>query len=330
MEEAALLAAIAADPANADGWLVLADWLDERDDPRGELVRLCHALRARGLDKGPAREREEARVRELLRAGVRPCVPEIVNPLGMRFALVPAGSFHMGTEDSDPAARANEKPRHPVTLTRPFFLGVHLVTQVQWQAVTGQQPSAFRFGGERMHQLSGVTSTDNFPVDSVSHLDAVAFCERLSALEPGRRYRLPTEAEWEYAARAAGIDTGRYWWGREPETRFFNHLESSIGRPTPVGSYPPNALGLFDMAGNLWEPVADWYGDQRYYAESEPVNPTGPPGPRRTREGYRSQRGGSFAYSWFCGRSAHRANDHPDSAREVHGVRIALDLEGAV
>ena len=181
-----LLAGIVADPLEETRWLVLADYLEEYDDPRrGELLRLHRRLLATCLAPAahPDRAAWQARVVELLCAGVSPCVPRgtVMLPGGVELALafVPPGAFLMG---SDPPVYEDEKVKH-VTLTQGFFLGIHPVTQAQWKAVMGTEPSYFK-GPDR-------------PVEEVSWDDCQEFLEKLNEAEKGQGYvyRLPTEAE---------------------------------------------------------------------------------------------------------------------------------------
>src|SRR5262245_49693305 len=193
--EQTLLLALHADPSDAACWLALADWLEEDGQPRrAELLRLRLGLQ----DAAPQRFEREQRLRQLLAEGVRPVVPKLTNSVGMELALIPAGTFWMGSPQGEPGRHSDEDPRHQVTLTRAFYLGVHPVTQGQHQAVTGRNPSHFRTGGEGAPLVRGM-DTSSFPVERISWSDSVAFCRLLSELPAeraaGRVYRLPSEAE---------------------------------------------------------------------------------------------------------------------------------------
>src|SRR5215470_16282585 len=145
MTEDDFLRHILEDPGSAAAtWLVLADWLEERGDPRAELTRLLHDPRY-CPDLGPGGR--DAWVRGLLASGVRPCVPAVVNSIVMRLALVPAGTFRMGAPDDEEGRSADEGPRHEVTITRPFLLGVYPVTQQEYRKVAGKHPSYFSARG---------------------------------------------------------------------------------------------------------------------------------------------------------------------------------------
>jgi len=173
---------------------------------------------------------------------------EWFNVLSLERVYIPGGTFQMGSTEYD-----GEKPPHQVTI-KPFYLGKYPVTQAQWQTLMGNNPS--RFKGE------------NRPVENVNWKDAVEFCQ-LSALTAGETYRLPSEAEWEYACRA-GTTTpfyfgetitsdlvnsdGNYPYGSDPKGTYREET-------TEVGQFPPNAFGLYDMHGNVWEWCADTYHD---------------------------------------------------------------------
>jgi formylglycine-generating enzyme required for sulfatase activity len=217
----------------------------------------------------------------------------------MEFDLIPAGKFQRGSNDSD--AYDNEKPVHTVRITQPFYLGKYEVTQGQWQAVMGSNPSHF-------------TGDPRRPVDNVSWDDVREFMRRLNALEGGATYRLPTEAEWEYAARAG--TTGRWSFGNEVSQlgRYAWYDENAAGQTHPVGQLQPNPWGLYDIHGNVWEWVQDWYGK---YASGTAIDPAGP-----SSGSDRVYRGGSWRYSArFC-RSAFRYYDAPGFRLDNVGFRL--------
>jgi formylglycine-generating enzyme required for sulfatase activity len=244
-----------------------------------------------------------------LRAPESPVTPDtafesmLTNSIGMEFVMIPAGTFMMGSPDSDPDAYENEKPAHQVTLRQDFYLGKYPVTQAQWEAVMGMNPSRFK-GADR-------------PVESVSWDDVQAFMQKLNAREGADHYRLPTEAQWEYACRA-GSNT-RYHFGddaaRLDEYAWYD--ENSGNQTHPVGQKQPNAWGLYDMHGNVWEWVQDWYGDD-YYHHSPAHDPQGPEQGER-----RMLRGGGWNVNAGVLRSAHRNALHPVIRFDLFGFRLA-------
>jgi formylglycine-generating enzyme required for sulfatase activity len=187
----------------------------------------------------------------------------------MQFVKIPVGSFTMGCSVGDQECHADEKPAHRVSITRPFEMGKYQVTQAEYEAATAVNPS--------------YSQGPNLPVEGVSWDDAQKFCEALSGKADGYRYRLPTEAQWEYAARA-GDTSSRY--GPLDEVAWSR--DNSGGKSHPVGEKKPNGFGLYDMLGNVWEWVQDWHSIT-YYSHSPESDPQGP----ATGE-YRVARGGSW------------------------------------
>jgi formylglycine-generating enzyme required for sulfatase activity len=232
------------------------------------------------------------------------------NSIGMKFVLVPAGTFMMGADkNSETESYDDEEPRHQVRIGKPFYLGVTEVTQQQWKDVMGNNPSIFK--GE-----------DN-PVEMVSWEDAQDFIKRLNQKEGHSRYRLPTEAEWEYAARAGS--TSAYFFGDDPSQLgdYAWYGKNSGMTPHPVGQLRPNAWGLYDMLGNVYEPTGDWYGDT-YYANSPSLDPTGPKsGTVRVLRGC-----GWGSGAGHC-RSADRDWLELDNRNEGAGFRLALSPGGS-
>jgi uncharacterized protein (TIGR02996 family) len=329
--EQALLRAIGTDPGDATAWLALADWLEEQGEARAEVLRLWLALRRE--PEGPLRPEREERVQALLASGVRPCGPEVVNSLGVRLALVPAGKFLMGSPPEESGRDDDEGPVHEVEITRPFYLGVFPITQEQFERVTGGNPSAFARRGRSARSV-GRLSTRTFPVECVSWREASDFCRELSSwpeeARAGRRYRLPTEAEWEYACRAAGTSSAPFHLGRSLCSTQANFdggfpYEAQRGpylrRTSAAGSYPPNALGLFDLHGNIWEWCSDWY-EADYYTRSPPADPTGP-----AQGEQRVLRGGAWFFRGVMCRSARRYQCGPREAGDIFGFRVALTIE---
>ena len=235
--------------------------------------------------------------------------------------LIPAGEFWMGSPDTDPDAFDDEKPRHEVGISEAFYLGVTPVTQAQYEAVTGKNPSHFKGLPEN-------------PVEMLSWFEAASFCNKLSRQEGlapyyairysnqvrvagGSGYRLPTEAEWEYACRA-GMETS-YCFGNHVASLAVNVLYSAnSGTQTgPVGRKRPNAWGLYDMHGNVWEWCWDWY-DRNYYRNSPRIDPLGP-----ESHGNRVSRGGCWNDLAHELRAACRNARAPGVRFNYLGFRIA-------
>ena len=237
------------------------------------------------------------------------------------------GEFLMGSPDSDKDAEADEKPRHRVRITRPFYLGKYEVTQAEYEAVMGENPSSFKGNAKQ-------------PVENVSWLDAVRFCNQLSereGLKPfyeisgetvqvpdwnGTGYRLPTEAEWEYACRA-GTAT-RYSFGDdEASLGEFSWFDgNSDSRTHEVGQKRANGIGLHDMHGNVWEWCWDWYSAD-YYKEPPVDDPRGP-----SQATDRVIRGGCWGNDPRLVRSAHRSRVAPDHRGDYLGFRVARVQSG--
>jgi formylglycine-generating enzyme required for sulfatase activity len=213
----------------------------------------------------------------------------------LEMVYLPGGAFQMGSNES-----SDEEPIHRVTLS-PFCIGKYPVTQAQWQAVMRNNPSNFKGA--------------DLPVESVSWVDATAFCAKLSR-QSGKNYRLPTEAEWEYACRA---DSSGKWCFGDDLTRFEEYAwyyENSDSKTHPVGQRKPNAWGLYDMHGNVWEWCQDLY-DGSYYSNSPAQDPQGP-----TQGSSRVVRGGSWGGNGDYCRSAFRNYHSPGLASIGLGFRV--------
>ncbi len=240
----------------------------------------------------------------------------LVNSVGMSMRYVPAGEFMMGSADDDNVSRSNERPRHLVRITKPFYMGIFPVSQGEYQHVLGKNPSWF--GPHR-------GSPADFPVDNVSWNEAQRFCKALSDMDEegrsGRHYRLPTEAEWEYACRAG--TTTRFAFGDSISTDLANFMESEFRRPIRSHEYPPNRFGLFMMHGNIAQLCQDWY-EPNYYQMS-PIND--PPGPSRSKEHVRIIRGGSWGEPDFWMRSSARNGVMVDQRQANVGFRVVCVVE---
>jgi formylglycine-generating enzyme required for sulfatase activity len=234
---------------------------------------------------------------------------EITNSLGMRLRLVPAGSYMMGAVPGDDEADDDEKPQHRVEITKAFYIGVYEVTQAQYEAVVGVNPSYFK--GDRR------------PVECVSWNDAVEFCRKLSQRE-GVTYHLPTEAEWEYACRAGS--TTKYYWGDSDSNigsyAWYGFDKGNAGVEThEVGSKTPNAWELYDMSGNVLEWCSDWF-DENYYNSSPRQDPRGP-----SSGSSRVRRGGCWNLNAWVVRSSLRYWGTPDGGYHDSGFRVVREVE---
>ncbi len=318
MNEQAFLDAILTEPDDHVSRLAFADWLSERDDPREALFRAQGVLG-----------------------------PSIRTSAGGKMVPIPAGDFVMGSPEDEPFRDPDERA-HPVTLTRPFYLGAGPVTVrefaqfikdtgywtaaesaagIGWDAASGQWTR-----GPYSWKRPGWEQGGDEPAVCLAWDDAVAYCRWLSARD-GREYRLPTEAEWEYACRAgtttpfsSGADLAPtqanydhrypYEWGRTGGV--------GPGRTTPAGRYPANAWGLYDMHGNAWEWCADWYDMTHYDTTRRRRDPAG-----GARGFARVLRGGAWCVGARDCRSALRRCGDVSASRYndgATGFRVALTM----
>lgn len=238
------------------------------------------------------------------------------NSLGMKFVLIRSGRFMEGSDISprlietqyggDEKWYQDEYPQHEVSLTKSFYMQTTEVTQRQWVAVMGRNPSIFKNCGE------------NCPVERVSWYEVREFIKRLNQKEGTDKYRLPTEAEWEYGCRAGSTTAFCFGSDRKMLGEYAWFHDNSRDWSHPVGQKNPNILGLYDMHGNVWEWCQDWYS----IYPAEPV--TDPKGPSSGT--HRVSKGGSWrSASRFC-RSAHRFGVDPGYRRYNRGFRLVKDL----
>jgi len=263
-------------------------------------------------------------------------LPALVNSIGMRLAPILPGKFLMGSPDDEPGRESNEGPQHEVILTRPFYIGAHDVTVGQFKAFV--QEKGYRTeaetSGEGAYVLlpnfewkldpkanwqnPGFEQTENHPVVCVSWNDAKAFCEWLSAKE-GKTYALPTEAQWEYACRAGSKTKFHFGDDGDELAKYAWQNENSEMKTHPVGELKANAWGLYDMHGNVWQWVADWFAAD-YYQKSPREDPRGP-----SLGSARAMRGGGALSSTSAARAAYRYGDYSPSIRSTHvGFRVVL------
>jgi formylglycine-generating enzyme required for sulfatase activity len=246
-----------------------------------------------------------------------------VDGVGIAFVRIPAGSFMMGSSENFPDAAQSELPQHRVTISKPFYLGKFEVTQAQWEAVMGSNPYTLDRSNPyyRMPGMAARITRPTHPA-TVSWNDAQDFIRRLNQKEAGARYRLPTEAEWEYAARAGTVTA--YSFGdddKQLERYAWVGGNFATGGTHPVGQKPSNPWSLHDIHGNAWEWVQDWY-DPRYYAGS-PAND--PPGPASGTQ--HVVRGGSWHSTGNGWRSAFRRAYDPDYRGISIGLRLVREIE---
>lgn len=263
----------------------------------------------------------------------------VENSIGMEFRMISRGEFRMGLGEFVEDERQDAKPIHVVQFEEPFYMGVHEVTQQAFSEIMGVNPSQSAEQGAEMTEGAELEPGDSpllRPVENVTWLEADEFCKRLSEKsaekKAGRSYRLPTEAEWEYACRAGS--TTAFSTGVDLKPTEANFSSETPGEPAGEGekrrkpgrlrqvkSYPANAFELFDMHGNVAEWCADWY-DDRYYARARKVDPRGP---KNGRE--RVVRGGSWSdVAGHC-RSALRDHARPTSRDPRRGFRVVLMIQ---
>jgi formylglycine-generating enzyme required for sulfatase activity len=223
---------------------------------------------------------------------------------GLKYVWIPPGTFQMGCSPGDNECDANERPAHPVTISKGFWIGQTEVTVGAYK----------RFASQTARQMPGAPdfnsgwANDAMPIVNVSWHDAHAYCAWAGG-------RLPTEAEWEYAAR-----------GGSTQARYGNldgiawHDKNSEGQTRGVAQKRPNRFGLFDVLGNVWEWVSDWYG-AHYYPNSPATDPQGPAG-----GGERVLRGGSWNNVPWVLRASYRGRTYPDDASDYIGVRCLREV----
>ncbi len=310
---------------------------------------------------------QEARKRQQETGKVVDQPVETTNSIGMKLTLIPPGEFMMGAPDDEAERQRDEGPAHRVRITKPFFLGTYTVTLGQFRqfveatdyktdaeqdgrggwGYTGDDAKPFKQSQQYTWRQTGFTQTDDHPVVNVSWNDAAAFCEWLSQQESAT-YRLPTEAEWEYACRAGTATRFHHGDDAAGIVKLGNVADATMNQKfaawmkvnevdrekigtaehedgyvftAPVGRFQANAFGLHDMHGNVWEWCADW-DDPRYYRNSPTDDPTGP-----TTGTARIRRGGSWLHSPTFSRSARRRRYAPDARNSPIGFRVALSVQ---
>jgi formylglycine-generating enzyme required for sulfatase activity len=275
------------------------------------------------VPRGRARRSSVQELFKTLEQDVKEQPKLLTNGLGMKLVLLPAATIQMGSPPEEAGRRDNEGPQHEVLLPNAFYLAVHTVTQAQFQQLLRRNPSKFNatHGGGPDH-----------PVEMVTWEEAVEFCQRLSQVAEekaaGRKYRLPTEAEWEYACRAGTTTPFSFGAALSAEQANFDGTFPFGGagrglfadKTLPVGSYPSNNFGLFDMHGNVWEWCADWLHSD-YYGRSPKRNPQGP-----ETGAFRLIRGGCWRSQAGTCRSAYRNGLSPRNRDRFTGFRVVVEV----
>jgi formylglycine-generating enzyme required for sulfatase activity len=226
----------------------------------------------------------------------------LIDGIQIELVLIPAGEFDMGSPPSEVARNVDEGPVRRIRISSPFYIGRYEITQAQWKAVMGNIWSNFK----------GI----DLPVDAIPWSQAVEFCQRLSEREH-ETFRLPTEAEWEFANRAGSTTAYSFGDDRSSLAQHAWYNSNSRHKTHPVGRKKPNAFGLYDMHGNVWEWCSDWYDE---YIVDSIIDPTGP------SEGCsRILRGGSWFSTLDLCRSANRGWNTPNIRDDDVGFRIVMD-----
>ncbi len=305
-----LLTALADDPGDDCAWLALADVFEEADLPQqAELTRLREWLRKASFRSRGRRDREQ-RMQQLLAAGVRPIVPELIvsvdHQTRLEFCLIPPGSFWMGSPRRQSFRYPNEGPRHFVRLTRGFWLGRTALTVQQWQTITNAPPNL----RDRSADL---------PATGLSWDMLREACRSLRS-RTGLPFRLPTEAEWEYACRATTRTPFCSGSTQEDANRVGWHMVDSKREQHPVELKEPNAWGLFDMHGSVWEWCLDGRRPFSLDDQTDPVYEL----EYRT---IRVLRGGSFENRYTDATSSCRGWAEPQESAPHWGARLALSLD---
>jgi formylglycine-generating enzyme required for sulfatase activity len=298
-----------------DGWWDQADAAEGVGKPR--LIQRAGVWYAKALPSltGLEQARVQKRLEEHSPASIKDLKLDLGRSVTMDLVLIPPGEFQMGSAlpaaelakklGGDPGRYAGECRRHPVRITRPFYLGKCEVTQAQWRAVMGNDPSQFK--------------GDDLPVESASWKDCQEFCEKLSK-RVHRAIRLPTEAEWEYACRA-GTDTV-FFFGDSPDRlgEYAWHRYNSNQRTNPVGTRRPNPWGLYDILGNVWEWCSDWNSP---YRDDLQIDPTGPSNGQK-----RLFRGGSwYDRDVYCRPTERSAGHNEDVRNPSIGLRVVAETQ---
>ena len=287
----------------AAGILIWQNKQSQLKQEEQERIALAEKARQDSLANALAEAQRKEKEAEARRRATSNQIIQVGN-VQFEMVYVEGGTFMMGaTSEQGRDGGYKERPVHKVTLSG-FHIGKYEVTQGLWKEVMGSNPSGNKAG-------------DSYPVEWVSWVDCQKFIEKLNA-RTGLNFRLPTEAEWEYAARGGNKSMGYKYSGSNSIGDVAWYDDNSGYKTHPVGEKKPNELGLYDMSGNVWEWCQDWYGD--YTVEAQ-TNPTGPQSGR-----IRMLRGGSYwSNAWRC-RVSYRNYSGPGSRIDIRGLRLALSL----
>ena len=285
------------------------DRFSVRDDATKKLIEFgecVQPLLKRKLQEGKLDPETADRIKAVLEKTAPSLDLSCGNHVTMKLVLIPAGKFMMGSPESEKDRGSDEGPQHEVTISKPFYMGFHKVTQEQYEQVMDENAS----------RIKGMSN----PVESVSWHDAVEFCRKLST-KTGMAVALPTEAQWEYSNRA-GTKT-RFTFGDDAnqlgDYAWFE--DNSDGTTHAFAQKKPNAWGLYDIHGNVWEWCSDWY-DEKYYANAKNVDPAGP-----ATGTFRVLRGGSWNHSPENCRSAFRNWYAPGFPDGTFGFRVVMTAD---
>jgi formylglycine-generating enzyme required for sulfatase activity len=273
------------------------DTQNRKSQVNSKIAECDRMLESERKAKAEAQEKQKS---EAATATPKPTENKPDNSLGIQMVFVKGGTFTMGcTSEQGSGCSNDEKPAHQVTVSD-FYIGKYEVTQAQWKSVMSSNPSNFK--------------GDNLPVEQVSWGDVQEFIRKLNA-QTGKNYRLPTEAEWEYAARGGAQSRGYKYSGSNTVGNVAWYDENSGNTTHPVGQKSPNELGLYDMSGNVWEWCSDWYGA---YNSSWLADPIGP-----SSGSYRVVRGGSWGNVAQRVRVPYRSDYTPGDRNNLLGFRLA-------
>ena len=239
------------------------------------------------------------------------------NTIGIEFILISAGEFMMGCSEGDEDCSNSEKPTHKISISNSFYMGRYEVTLKEWLNVMKEKPKNYKDCREIINKI--FLSEDNCPVTSVSYNETQSFIKKLCEKEKLNecKYRLPSEAEWEYSARAG--KTTKYYWGKNMDSEYTSL--DIFDKPVSVGQKKPNDFGLYDMSGNAWEWVNDYY-DENYYLKSPPVDPKG-----SLNGEYKVLRGGSINVFGVNNRTSYRYFFSPESSSSNFGFRLIRNID---